>query len=216
MREEQAVAAKSVLQRQRLGFELDAVITGKVRAYVDFRRLLLIRVTELEHDFRLLRREPVLESNAPAKDEGVVVKPEILRVEEHHLANRRPRTDRGGRVEFHAALRRRFGDQLRVLLESLGRSEFVGLQDQLAFEVLDIVQRAPVGILARLEVAYTGRSRICHLDFLHLDSPAVCTASRLPKNIVASFCGPRARPISPNAKNGTKATKSISTRAPSS
>jgi hypothetical protein len=40
--------------------------------------------------------------------------------------------------------------------------------------------------------------------------------SLLEKNIAASLCAPRTRPISQKAKNGTKATMSISTRAPSS
>lgn len=57
-----------------------------------------------------------------------------------------------------------------------------------------------------------GMARIGHAGRAGSASSRACRA----KNIAASLRMPITRPISQNAKNGTKATLSISTRAPTS
>ena len=89
VRVEHAHAAQPVLERQGLGLELDAVVAVDVRPHVHLGRRLRVGVAELEDDLGSPDREAVLVGNAAAQDEGVVVEPEVLGVDEQHLADLR-------------------------------------------------------------------------------------------------------------------------------
>src|SRR5215510_369761 len=88
--EQEADAAERVLERQRLGLELDLVLPGGVRPHVQVRGGLEIGVAELENDLGLAQREAVLVTDPPAQDEGVVVEPEVRGVQKDHLADLGP------------------------------------------------------------------------------------------------------------------------------
>src|SRR5215471_5000595 len=85
VREQQPVAADLIFERQRLSLELDFVFAGNIRPHVQVRRLLHIRMPELEDDFRIANGEPVLIRDAPPQDEGIVVETEFLGIEEYNL-----------------------------------------------------------------------------------------------------------------------------------
>ena len=56
--------------------------------------------------------------------------------------------------------------QLAILLEHLGRSEAVGFEDQLALEVLHLVERMPITVLAGFEVGHPPRLQRCFWGLL--------------------------------------------------
>src|SRR6516165_3689891 len=92
MRVQYAVSAYFILQRQRLGFELDPIRPGDFWPYVQRRRFLQVRVTELKHDFRISCGETIDVANAPPQDEGVVIKTEVWSVPEDDFPDVRPQT----------------------------------------------------------------------------------------------------------------------------
>jgi hypothetical protein len=54
--EKEPITAQLILQRQRFRLELDPVVARKVRPDIDFCRLLLVGMAELEDDFRIAHR----------------------------------------------------------------------------------------------------------------------------------------------------------------
>ena len=146
VRVQQPVAADLVLQRQRLGLELDAVLAGDLRSHVDRGRGLLVRVAVLEDDLRVAGRKAVDVGDAAAQDERVVVEAEVRRVEEEDLAHLGPLAGLGVGDEADAGARRGALHQRAELPEAVDRGEAVRLQDQLGLEVGDLVERRAVGV----------------------------------------------------------------------
>jgi hypothetical protein len=145
VRIEQAIAADPILQRQRLGLELDPVAAGELRADIEVRGGVEIRVPELEHDLRITCREAVFVGNPPPQDESVVVEPEVRRVQEHHLAELRLQHNP---LCQHpdAELRGRPRDEVAVFEKHLRGREAIRLEDQLAFEILDFIEGTAVAV----------------------------------------------------------------------
>jgi hypothetical protein len=146
--------AQLILERQRFGLELDPVVTRDTRPHVELRGRLHVRMAELEHHLRVAYGEAVLIGDAPSQDERIVVEPEIRGVQEehfpdlglqHHALRREPDTKLLGRPTH----------ELAILLENLGGGEAVGLEDQLALEVLNVVERMSVTVFPRLEIRHS-------------------------------------------------------------
>ena len=153
VREEQPNAAELVLQRQRLALELDLVVAEDLRPNVRLGGDLHVRMAELEDDLGVPGRETVLVGDAAPQDEGVVVEPEVRRVHEEDFADLERRVDELVRREPDVVLGGRPLHDLREVEEALARHEVVGSQDELALEVLDLVERKAVRVLARLRAA---------------------------------------------------------------
>ena len=77
VRIQDAVSTHLVLQRKDFRFELDAIGASNLWPHVDLSRRLLVRVTVLENDFRIAHREAVHIGDSTAKDERIVVEPEV-------------------------------------------------------------------------------------------------------------------------------------------
>jgi hypothetical protein len=85
VRVEEAISADLVLQWQCLRFELDAVLACYLGSHIQRSCRLLIRVTELEDDFRIAHREAIDVGDAPSQNECVVVETEVGRIAENNL-----------------------------------------------------------------------------------------------------------------------------------
>src|SRR5262249_44136163 len=118
-----------------------------------------VRMPELEHDLRVPHGEAVLVGDTAPQDEGVVVEAEVRRVQEEDLANLQRRIDEVLAGELDLGCHRRPAHDLGEIEEALARGEMVRPQDELALEVLNLVEREAVGVLARLhggEPSHTG------------------------------------------------------------
>jgi hypothetical protein len=143
-------AAHLIFQRQRLRLEFDPVIAGDVRPHVEFGGLLDVRVAVFENDFRVAGGEAIHVPYTPAQDERMVVEPEVRGIQEHHFPD--PGLEQQALVVVvDAKLLRRLRHQLAILEEDFCSRETVGLQDQLALEILDLVERMAVAVLTLLE-----------------------------------------------------------------
>jgi len=106
----------------------------------------------LENDFRVPRGEAVYVPDAPPQNERVVVEPEVGGVQEHHFPD--PGLEDHALVDVvDAELLRGLRHQFAILEEDFCRRETVGLQDQLALEILDLVERMAVAVLTLLEIS---------------------------------------------------------------
>src|SRR5260370_1362836 len=150
VRIENAISADLVFQRQRLGFEFDAIFPGYMGPYIDGRSRLFVGMAKLEDDLGIAHREAVHIADAPPQDESVVIKTIIRRVGENDFPDLRPAA--GLRVvhepdfqTFRGALH-----QLAEVTKALNRSEAVRLQDQLGFQVLKLIERVTVGVSGNL------------------------------------------------------------------
>jgi len=101
----------------------------------------------------------------------------------------------------------------------------IRLEDQLAFQILDVIERAAIGVLAWLEIRNTRRRgslfEACVIRLLSCAGEAAVFEealahdldSRREKNRVASLPGPRTRSSSMKPKNGINPTISTRVRA---
>src|SRR5215469_11575973 len=152
VRKEQTNAAKPLLQRQGLALELHPMVAENPRPNIGLRGNLHVRVPEFEDEFGLADRESVLVRNPAAQDESVVVKAEVLGIDEQHFADLDWLRDEVIGRELCPVLFGRLAHDLSKVKEALARIELVGPQNQFAAEVLDMMERHPVGIPARLEL----------------------------------------------------------------
>src|SRR5262245_60897187 len=104
---------------------------------------------ELEHDLRVTDREAVLVGNAAEKVDGDGVVAEVRRVDEEDLANLELCIDEVPAGELDLRLRCGPAHDLGEIEEALARREVVRPEDELALDVLDLVEREAVGVLAR-------------------------------------------------------------------
>src|SRR5215470_11135042 len=146
VRIENAISADLVLQRQRLGFEFDAIFPGDVRPYVDRHGFLFLGMPKLEDDLGVAHREAVHVADAPSQDESMVIKPIIRRVGENDFPDLRPAASLRvlGEPDSQA-----FGGALHKLAKvtkALNRGKTVRLQYELGFQVLNLIERITVGI----------------------------------------------------------------------
>src|SRR6266536_2584149 len=152
VREQQPVSTHLILQRQGLRLELDPVITGDVRPHVQVRSLLHVRVAELENDFRFARREAIFVRNAPSQDERMVVEPEVGGVQEEHFPDLGLK-DHTLVDEPNTELLRRARNQVAILEEDFCGRKTVGLQDELALEIVNLIEWTAVAVLTLFEVS---------------------------------------------------------------
>ena len=148
VREQPPHAADPLLERHDLELELDLVLAVDARPDVDRLGLRHVVAAVLEDDLGIADREAVLVGDAPAHDEGVVVEVEAAGIEEQHLAHLGPLLRFRRVMVADAGL---FGgalDQGGEFLEDVGRGEAVGLQDQLALQIAQLVAAASVGVVA--------------------------------------------------------------------
>lgn len=135
-----------VLERKCFGFEFNAILPRNLRPHIDRSSSLLVRMAILEHNFRITHRESVDVRDAPTKDEGVVVESEIRRVEEEDFSDVRSQAALGIRDKVNIGL---FGGALHDLAEiaeAFDRSKSVRFEDQLSFEILDLIERMAIDI----------------------------------------------------------------------
>src|SRR3954471_23383104 len=111
-------------------------------------------MTELEHDLRVATRKPILVANAPAQDEAVVVEPEVGCIHEQDFPDLNWLILESSNGEGHTVLSRGGSENLLEIEEALARREVVGPEDELATEVLNLVDGQAVGILTRFEHRY--------------------------------------------------------------
>ena len=152
MRIEQPDSPELVLQRQRLTLELDAMVSVNLWPNISFCGRLDVGVSELEYDLGLADREPVLVGNAPPQDKSIVVEPVVWRIHKQDLTNL------GGFIqeiilrETHIVLFGRSSHQLSEIEQTLPRCETVWSEDELATEIVQLVERKAVRILALLDL----------------------------------------------------------------
>src|SRR6516162_6340525 len=140
MRVQDAESADLVLQRKSLRFELDSIGAFDIRPYVCSRSLLHVGVTKLQGDFRIAYGEAVNISDASPKDEGVAIEPHVGSVPEGDFPDTRPRIDAGVGDVPHIESLRCSAHELGEMTEAVDRGEAIGLQDQLGFEIMDLIQ----------------------------------------------------------------------------
>src|SRR5499427_2150147 len=154
-----ADAAELAFEGERLALELDAVVAEDVGPYVGLGRRLQVRVTELEHDLGVADREAVLVADSPAQDEASVVQPEVGRIHEEHFADLNRRALAGSYGESDGVRLGRLTQDLGKIEEALTRPEAVRPENELAAEILHLVQGQTIGIVPRFEERDTTRPR---------------------------------------------------------
>ena len=84
---EHADPAEPLFQRQRLALELDPVLAEDLRPNVGLGRPLYVGVPVLEDDLGVPDWKAVLIRDAPPQNEGIVVQPEVVGVDEENLTD---------------------------------------------------------------------------------------------------------------------------------
>ena len=108
--------------------------------------------------------EAVFVSDAPAQDEGMVVESEVGGVEEEDFPD--PGLEnRTLRDKIDTELLCGSRDKITVFEENLCRREPIRLQNKLAFEILDLVERVAVAVLTLLEIGNPGGPRFAHYHY---------------------------------------------------
>ena len=218
VREQPPHAADPLLERHDLELELDLVLAVDVRPYVDRLGRLHIVAAVLEDDLRIADRESVLVGDAPAHDEGVVVEVEATGIEEQHLAYLGPLL-RFRRVTVTDAGRLRGAlHDAGIFLEDVGRGEAVGLQDQLALQVAELVAAAAVGVftavlLGKPSLQHRFFGVECHERSLTAPYPAATVLSSRGRGIDLAE---RFRPFRRRSRrnNARRATTARGSRSP--
>ena len=196
VRVEHAHAAGLVLERKGLRLEFDPVVAGDLRADVHVGTLLQIGMAKLEDDLRIAHREPVDVLGPPAQDEGVVVEPEVGRIEEENFSDARLRLLEGLAREIDAGLLGGPLHQPGEVVEAVDRREAVTLEDDLGFDVLNVVQRVPVAVPPLLVRGPRSRRGFAR-RYRHAAPPAekVTTGSRLALAVeISCAAAPETRP----------------------
>src|ERR1017187_4889035 len=93
VRVQDAKSADLVLQRQNLRFELDPIGALDIWPHGQRGCLLLVRMTELEDDFRIAHVETIDVAYAPPKDKGVVVEAKIRGITKNDVPYIWPQAD---------------------------------------------------------------------------------------------------------------------------
>src|SRR5262249_48933823 len=104
---------------------------------------------KLEDDLRIADREAIHVTNAPSKDESVVVKAEVGSVQEDDFSYLRTLVCCGIGDESHTNGLGRALHDLAEVPEVLKRREALGLQDEFGFKVGDLVQLGAINIGCR-------------------------------------------------------------------
>src|SRR5215831_14000596 len=110
------------------------------------RRLFQIRMPELKDNFRIANREAVFISDPPPQDESIVVESEVGGIEKQNLPDAGSQLQRVFGRKAYIALVGCAMDDSAVLTEISDTGEAIGFQDQLALEVVNLVERAAVAI----------------------------------------------------------------------
>ena len=121
-------------------------------------------MAELEDDFGIAHGKAIDVGDSPPQDKGVVVETEVGSVAESDFAN-----FAGGGSALGSAMKPTpvllgyFLHQLAEIAKGVHGSETVGLQDQLGFQVGDIVERRAVSV--GLSCRLTGSGADCGLPY---------------------------------------------------
>src|ERR1700758_2148905 len=108
--------------------------------YVEIGGGLHVRMTELENNLRVAGQEALFVANPPSQDERVIVEAEVVAcIEEQHLPQF-GRENHVAVVQRDAEFLRRHSDECAIFEERFGGCEAVGLEDQLALKVLDLIE----------------------------------------------------------------------------
>ena len=129
-----------------LALELDLVIVDQLGPDVHRRAGLQVRMAELENDLGVAIQKTVLIGSTPAEDEGVVIEFVVSRIQEEDFAHLRLRVleGLGGVIDF--ATFRRLLHEFPKLTKAVDRREPLALEDELAFEILHVVERMAVAV----------------------------------------------------------------------
>lgn len=171
VREQQANTSELFLERQCLAFELDSMVSQNIRPDIGLRRNLHIGVSELEDEFRIADGETILVWNSPAQNERVVIEAEVFRINEQHFSELHWLCFETSAREPDAVLFGGLAHDLSEIEQAFARNKLVRPKNQLAAEVLDLVDRHSVCIRARLELRNTpdptGGHRLSFLQMLN-------------------------------------------------
>src|SRR4029453_12356011 len=107
---------------------------------------------KFEDNFRVADRKAIHVVDAPAQNEGVVVKPKVLGIHEQDFPNLGPQTFRIFRRVTDARRLGRATHDLAKIAEILDRSEALSLENDFAFEIMNVVEGMPVAVCAWLEI----------------------------------------------------------------
>jgi hypothetical protein len=131
------------------------VAVNELRPHVHLGCLLQIRVAKFEDDFRVAHSKAVHVVDPPAQDKGVVVESEVLRIQEEDFPNLRPQTLEflGGVINIGRLSGTTY--DFAKIAEILYRSETLPLEDDLAFEIMNLIERMAVAEGSLLEIGRT-------------------------------------------------------------
>src|SRR5580698_1157260 len=146
VRIQNAIAAYRVLQRQRLRLELNTIFTGDLRPDVYGGRCSLVGMAVFKDDLRISNGKTVEVSDAAPKDERALVQAEVGGVHKNNLAHLWPQAGFAVFHKTHAYPFRRLLHQFAELPEAIDRNKAVGFQDQLGFQVGDLIERSAVRV----------------------------------------------------------------------
>src|SRR5215469_329855 len=141
-----AIASDTVFQRKRFGLELNAILAGYVRSYVELRCLLLVGMAIFEDNFGIANGKAVDIGDTPAKDERIVIKTEIGGIAKGDFTNFRPALRIGIGDETNTGFLCYLLHSFAEVAESLDRSKVLGLQDELSFEISNVVEGSAVRV----------------------------------------------------------------------
>ena len=114
-------------------------------------------MTVLEDDLGIAYRKAVPVGNPPPQDERVGVELEVGGIEEEHFPDLERLVDEPLGVKVNAVLLGRPSQDLAEVEQALAGREMVRLQNELAFEVLDLVEGKAITVLARFQIRHTPR-----------------------------------------------------------
>ena len=96
-------------------------------------------MAKLEDDFRVAHRKAIDVVDAPAQNEGVVVKPKVLGIHEQDFPNLGSQTFKILRRVPDARRLGRATHDLAKIAKILDRSEALSLENDFAFEIMNVI-----------------------------------------------------------------------------
>jgi hypothetical protein len=107
---------------------------------------------KFKDNFRRPERESIFVSNSSAQYESVVVETKVFRVEKLNFAYLRSGASRLAGIVFDTALLCRKRDKLAEFMKCLCGRKLIWLKNKLTLQVLYVVERAAILIIAKLNI----------------------------------------------------------------
>jgi len=123
-------------------------------------------MAEFKNHLRITHRKTIFIGDAPPQDERIVVEAEVLRIEKDDLPYSWFRLLRMLRRKLDVVVRGGLTHELCILMKTRDRGKFDRIQDQLAFEVVDLVQRMAIAVASRFEIRETLNFGVFGFQFL--------------------------------------------------